>query len=734
MALLEVTAPNTSQITIARNLDRIANLQGLDAGLFVLAVHSFVEGWIRDRFALDGKTETFTILMNHFIGYAKKKNGGFVHGITSLNAMISAHDETNDVRHLFKDLDRQSAETASHHLERFCQLANVGSPEQLASIRKYLEQWNERKPVHLLEEENRRLSLLRGKDVEEKRLLVQRIAEMEGLSRKVEHLETAVLAKNKRIDELEGIAQSRGRKADAERQERANLEKELRGTRKQLEEYRKEHEYVSLVKKMTTYTRTRADYERMLIRLTADQQKVLEQIRLDADFLVKGAAGTGKTLVLLKAIEKAKTGGVDEARLDISELNGSVALLTYTNTLVKYDSYVASILSAQNGADKIQTADAFIKDRLAAIDPGAHMDYDIVEELAETYKPEGFSPQELKDEAELVIWGNDLSYESYVEGGFNRRGMKKAVAPKDRATLWAACEAMAAEMEARRAFSKGYSRVKLLRAIDANPEDPRLRCVDYIFIDEAQDLAAADLKALKGCARRCIVLAGDADQSIYQPGFSFKQAGIDIVGRSRILRSNFRNTFAIHELAEAYRKTIPGQDSENEPTAVRPGPAPELFQAKDRSELADLLVARVKFFIETLNYDPENICIIYPSKDDAELIKKRLEAEDIAAVGIRDKGFSFENEGQVRMTTFLSAKGLDFPVVLPFLYRQPWFGPGYDEASVDRMTRNLIYVGATRAMDHLNVFALEHPSSKAIADFVAAFGESDPARDLAEGA
>jgi hypothetical protein len=32
------------------NLDRLAALQVTDTGLFVLAVHSFVEGWIRDRF------------------------------------------------------------------------------------------------------------------------------------------------------------------------------------------------------------------------------------------------------------------------------------------------------------------------------------------------------------------------------------------------------------------------------------------------------------------------------------------------------------------------------------------------------------------------------------------------------------------------------------------------------------------------------------------------------------
>ena len=56
---------------------------------------------------------------------------------------------------------------------------------------------------------------------------------------------------------------------------------------------------------MTVYTRTRLDFERSLVRLTAEQSKVLAQIKLNRDFLVKGSAGTGKSLVLIKALEKA---------------------------------------------------------------------------------------------------------------------------------------------------------------------------------------------------------------------------------------------------------------------------------------------------------------------------------------------------------------------------------------------------------------------------------------------
>ena len=720
MSIQESEISANDPATISRNLDRIATLQVTDTGLFVLAVHSFVEGWIRDRFGFGTEMLTFSFMMNHFIAYAKKKTGDYVPGLASLDAMITAHDETHSVRHHFHDLDRTSAETATQHLERFCMLAGAGAPEKLEEIRRFLELWDERKPLPVLIEENRRLALLRGKDAEERRALVEGVAAKQVLDQKIEILAASLIAKDRRIEELEGIAEARGEKAQNERHERASIEAELRAARKELEGFRKEGEYIGLMRRMTAYTRTRADYERMIIHLTPEQNKVLEQIKLDSDFLVKGAAGTGKTLVLLKAIEKAKTGGVDK-RLGFDELSGSVALLTYNQTLVRYDRYVASILSTENRADKIMTADAFIQERLAAIESGAHMDYDCIKALSEKYSPEGISPKEVEAEAELIIWGNDVPYETYVNESYERTGMKKAKGPKERAKLWAAAEAMAAEMEVAKGYSKGYSRIKLLRAIEASPADPRLRCVDYIFIDEAQDLAAADLKALKGCARRCVVLAGDADQSIYQPGFSFKQAGLDVVGKSRILRSNFRNSIPIHELAERYRALVPGLDKDNQPSAVRPGPPPELLQAKDRNALFDLLLARMRFFLKSLDYSPENIAVIVPMNEDIKFVIEGLRGAGIDAANIHPQAFDFASEGQVRVSTLHSAKGLDFPVVFLFLPRRPWFGSGYGEDAVERMTRNLIYVGATRAMEHLNVFALEEPGSAAVADLVAAF-------------
>jgi superfamily I DNA/RNA helicase len=183
----------------------------------------------------------------------------------------------------------------------------------------------------------------------------------------------------------------------------------------------------------------------------------------------------------------------------------------------------------------------------------------------------------------------------------------------------------------------------------------------------------------------------------------------------------------IHALAERYRTVDSCHDSDNSPEAFRDGPLPELFQASDRQALLEVLVERLRLFTVTLGYEPQNIGILVPSNDDVSFVRDRLAPLGLELANIRDPAFSFDSVGAVRVSTLHSAKGLDFPVVLLFLDRPPFFGSGYDDESVERMSANLVYVAMTRAMDHLNVFALHKPESVALANLVRVFGEDGTA-------
>lgn len=711
-------------------LERIERLQGADPGMFVLAVHAFVEGWIRDRFDYQMASVSFGRLVEEFLAFCrdaqKARDGSTPRGFASMDALKQSHHETDYVRHRFHGLPRSYAEAATEHLDVFCRLAGIGTPARLEAIKHYIAAWDARQPMGALVEENKLIRDLVGKEAAEKRALADQVAELSVRASIVDNLEASLRATELRLAEVAATSGARNEKIDELRAQKARTASELKEARTRLQQLAEAQDYVDALRRMTVFTRTRADYERAVIRLTAEQKNILSQITLDKDFLVKGSAGTGKTLVLLKAVEKAKGIGTGSASkqdtLELPELHGSVALLTYTTTMVKYDAFLSALMASDrfDGADRISTVDSFLLERLKTLDPYAGIDWSgkTLLELAARYATKALEPRELAAEAENFIWANNVNQDAYVTRLIDRAGMRRALQKSDRYDVWVAVEAMALELEAAGTYTRNYAALKLLRAAAGAAPAPS---VDYVFVDEAQDLPAVVLSALKAAARRCVLLAGDADQSIYQPGFSFRRAGLDIAGRARILKSNFRNTVQIHELAERYRFIDSCHDADNAPEAFRDGPVPELFQAADRAALLESLVQRVRLCTEALGYEPQNIAILVPANDDIPFVRERLAAIGLSVASIKDPDFSFDATGSVRVTTLHSAKGLDFPVVMLFLDRPPFFGTGYDDESVQRMSANLVYVAMTRAMDHLNVFTLEEPESLAIDNLVRVF-------------
>ena len=76
---------------------------------------------------------------------------------------------------------------------------------------------------------------------------------------------------------------------------------------------------------------------------------------------------------------------------------------------------------------------------------------------------------------------------------------------------------------------------------------------DYAVVDEAQDLGVGHLRflaALGGERPEALFFAGDVGQRIFQPAFSWKALGIDVRGRARTLRVNYRTSHQIRQVAD----------------------------------------------------------------------------------------------------------------------------------------------------------------------------------------
>ncbi len=720
------SAADTGDTTLDIRMARLRRLVGTDEGFFLLALHSFVESFICDVFPSYKYASSFPVLLWDFRDFLKANRKAESQDLQAVTRIAKEHPTANKVRHGFLPLGKEEAVAATYNFLGFCRASGIVHPF-LDTLKASLNVWDEKvSPIQKSQELGRLKFDLFLAQRENKKLLQQAAAARDAEA-KAEQLESDLKQRAAELSRERARAEGKSDRVDVLRAELNNLTQQKKGLTDELAKFRDLNLYVEHLNRFTIYTRTRRDYERSFMRLTAEQQAALDAITPGHDYLVRGGAGTGKTIVLLHAYGRARR-----------ELFArSTVLLTYTTTLVKYDRYLAELLKASEDPTLIQTADSFFRARLRTIDPSWNVDYGAVETLAKRWNTTGFMTDgELATELEDFLLANMVSRTEYVEDRVARRGMRQPLSKDQRALVWEIRDLVVGAMEDRGLFSKNYSRIKIIEAIGddgtsavsdenavpgdaAGPRRAATDAIDLAFVDESQDLTAVDLKALKLLCRGGIIMAGDSGQAIYGLGSPYKRAGIDISGRTRILRTDFRTTCPIHDLAEKYRELCaPDVDGDAVTThAFREGPSPELYRAGTREDLLKLLVEKASLFIEKLGYDPENITVLAPSKTDVGLIQDKLSRRGIKSANIRDDSFSFAAEGLVRVTTLHSSKGLDFPVVLLYLPSLPIAGE-YDPTSADALARNLIYVAMTRAMDNLNVFVMEEAREKAITELV----------------
>jgi hypothetical protein len=709
--------------SLEESLKRLVRLAGTDEGFFVLAMHSFIEAFVCADYPSIRNLEHFPDQLRAYRD--RLRDGGTPQeDLATLGRIIDEHRNTNAVRHDFGRMDKQEVLAATFNFLRFCAICRIEGTA-LATLEKSIEAWEEKKSPFEQSQELKRMQYeLFAAQRDNKKLLArteewardrQRMGELDSETRRL----AADLEKEKRR------AEASVQRMDGLRKKLNDVSQEKLRLSEQLDGYRDLDRYVEHASRFTLYTRTRRDYERSVMKLTEEQQEALDSIGSGHDHLIRGGAGTGKTIVLLHALKRIRREKHGELNLTPG---GKTILLTYTNTLVKYDRYVAEILRDAGAEDLIFTADSFFQSRLRMINPRFTVDYGAVPRLVNQMNSTGFMGDlELATELEDFLFANMVTREEYLEEKILRRGMRQPLNAEQRETVWGIREKVVQAMSREGAFSKSYARIKIIEALEgkagAAGTSPRLRDAEFVLVDEAQDMSAADLKALKLMASRGLIMAGDTGQSIYGVGSPYRRAGVDISGRSRILHTSFRNTCQIQELAQSYRTLSGlGEDDGLETTAFRVGPVPELYTAPDREELAGLLVRKAYLFIEKLSYDPENLSVLAPGKADLELLAGMLGRAGYACVNIRDDGFTFKEQKTVRLSTLHSSKGLDFPVVLLFLPGLPPRGE-YGEEEAERLQRNLIYVAMTRAMDNLNVFTLEAPREKPMQDLQRVFAE-----------
>jgi superfamily I DNA/RNA helicase len=293
-----------------------------------------------------------------------------------------------------------------------------------------------------------------------------------------------------------------------------------------------------------------------------------------------------------------------------------------------------------------------------------------------------------------------------------RLGRKTRLPEAQRSTLWAIFERMR-QMLAERGLK---TKAEVFEALADEIRRSGRRPYDAAVIDEAQDLSVTQLRffAAMGADRpNALFFAGDLGQRIFQAPFSWKGLGVDIRGRSRTLRVNYRTSHQIR--AQADRLLGPeivdidgNREVRSDAISVFNGPPPVVQKFANAQAESGALAVWLKEQLAT-GVRPAEIGIFVRSE--SELPRAQGAMTSAGATG-------------ATISTMHLAKGLEFRVVavmacddevLPLQERIENVGDDADLAEVYETERHILYVACTRARDALWVSGVE-PASEFLAD------------------
>ncbi len=438
---------------------------------------------------------------------------------------------------------------------------------------------------------------------------------------------------------------------------------------------------------------------------------------------VSGSAGTGKTIVALhRAVFLAKSN--PDARVLLTTFSDTLAhaLQTKLRRLIGNEPRLGERIDVRSLSAiglRLYTAHfgkAEIADRATI--------RELIQEAASAVEGHKFSSYFLFTEWEQVVDAWQLqNWEAYRDVA--RLGRKTRLPEAQRAVLWSIFERVRAELQAHKLITEATMFTSLAGALAKAKNAP----FDFAVVDEAQDLSVAHLRflaALGGSRPNALFFAGDLGQRIFQQPFSWKSLGVDIRGRSRTLRVNYRTSHQIRTQADRLLGPVVtdvdgNTEDRSDTVSVFNGPPPEIQRLPD--EAAE--IASVGEWIAARSKDgvvPHEFGVFVRSDAQLERAKAAVEKAGLP-FKILDEHVE-TTSGSVSISTMHLAKGLEFRAVvvmacddeiIPLQERIETVGDDADLQEVYDTERQLLYVACTRARDHLLVTGVE-PASEFLDD------------------
>lgn len=458
-------------------------------------------------------------------------------------------------------------------------------------------------------------------------------------------------------------------------------------------------------------------WEKWTIFLHPAQRQLVER-DYSGPARVSGSAGTGKTVVAMhRAVFLARSHS--ECRVLLTTFSETLAnaLRTKLYRLLSPEPRLAEQID-------VYSMDALAR-RLYAVHCGqpkpatAEKIRHLLCEAAAKVEGHRFSLHFLENEWRQVVDAWQLAdWESYRDVA--RLGRKTRLPEQQRSVLWT----IFAQVQSALMADNLVTPSRMFNALASKFSGTHQLPFDFCVVDEAQDINVQQLRFLANFGLKRtdgLFFAGDLGQRIFQQPFSWKSLGVDIRGRSKTLRINYRTSHQIRRQADRLLgpelADVDGNIEERRGTvSVFNGPIPEIRKLVDK----EAEIKTVGQWLTTRKgegINPHEIGIFVRSERELERAVAAVEEAGLS-FAILDKHMETKM-GSIPIVTMHLAKGLEFRAVvvmacddeiIPLQERIEMVSDDADLAEVYDTERHLLYVACTRARDYLLVTSGDVPS------------------------
>ena len=424
---------------------------------------------------------------------------------------------------------------------------------------------------------------------------------------------------------------------------------------------------------------------------------------------VLGGAGTGKTVVAMHRAKRLATEISNDERILFTTFTANLASDIRENLrkictveeirkidVINLDAWVSQFLREHGYSASIVYNEQI---------------HDLWEDAVASKDYTGeFTADFYEDEYNRVVVAQEaFSLEKYVKAKRTGRGTR--LDRKKRIQIWKVIEAYQNLMKERQIRDPNTAMYECKLLVE---KTKALTKYKNVIVDEGQDLSSNAFRLLRAIAgdehENDIFIVGDAHQRIYKNKAVLSNCGINVRGRSSILRINYRTTEEIRKAAFALLNGISFDDLDDSVDlgdrcqSLMHGVAPEILSYKNANEEFDGIFERVNSLIES-GVLAKNICIVARTHKLLDDYISSFTSHGIRCYEIKGNKADDRGLNGIRVATMHRVKGLEFQYVfvvavnhrvVPLASAIDHTDPVSEQESITA-EKCLLYVALTRA-------------------------------------